>query len=95
MKYGMQRPTVVLGSGDLAIVPGVEADTNRNILAVAGSSDQGIYTVFGPNGAFMTKVPIAQPTKSEAPVRDGNHYFLEVTECKGDGSQCYVDCTHR
>ena len=73
-RYGEQTPAVELPSGRTALIEGVEADTKRNVLAVSKACDRQFWTVFGPTGSFVTKVPISKPRESEDLQRFGNHF---------------------
>ena len=82
--YGRQTPTLTLLSGRRATIEGIEADVNRNIMAVSSSADKGLTTVFGPRGSFLTRCSIEKPQDAEDLIRIGRHYFLEASEEDGE-----------
>ena len=83
-RYGRKEPRVMMSSGRQGIITGKVTSSLKNALSVSQSNDKGMTMVFGPSGAYMSRLEPPRPQDAEPFERQGGHYYLPVWEVEGE-----------
>jgi len=79
-QYGSKQVTARLPGGRAVSLSGEVTDISTSAFSIGASNDQGMTSVFGPGGAYLTRLEPPRPADAEAYRREGNLFFLDVQE---------------